>query len=180
MSFAGLAYASIYLTARLRVFSPPDPNEASMWRMAVSWAPAALAAAVGISRTQDYWHHCEDVCAGAVIGLSTAALAFAQKQPLCRVPGAKGGGRGGMHVDYVPLGGGDGANSNDKDKSTSGGGSGTRDERGESDTPGMSEGHGSVGGHIGGGGLGRVGSMGGVRERCPSVHEIADLGSNNM
>ena len=37
MSFAGLAYASIYMTARLRVFAPPDATEASMWRMAVSW-----------------------------------------------------------------------------------------------------------------------------------------------
>jgi membrane-associated phospholipid phosphatase len=38
------------------------------------WAPAALAAFVGISRTQDYWHHWEDVCVGAVIGLCTAAM----------------------------------------------------------------------------------------------------------
>lgn len=98
MCFAGLAFVSIYLTARLRVFAPPDPNEASMWKISVSLTPVTLAAYVGISRAQDYWHHWEDVVVGAVIGVATASFAWAQKQPLY---GATSG--TGARFDYAPL-----------------------------------------------------------------------------
>ena len=37
MAFSGLGFLSIYITARLRVFAAPDPAQASVWRMAVSW-----------------------------------------------------------------------------------------------------------------------------------------------
>ena len=200
MAFAGMGYITIYLTARLRVFpSQPDPNEASVWRMAVSWAPAVLATFVGISRTQDYWHHWEDVCVGALIGLSTSALAFVQKKPLHGhyYGRRRAGGAGGGQYEYAPLRDRDRIVTGDDDHLLRGGdmlkerrgvGGGQTEERGDydSDSPAMSEaiaggGSGSGGGGGGGGG-GRGGggsNMGslGVRERSTSVaHEMANMG----
>lgn len=90
MSFSGLSYASAYAAARLGVFSrrrARDPKSASAWRAAAAWAPLALAAAVSISRTQDYWHHLEDVAWGGIIGISCAGVAWAQKRPVSEAGG---------------------------------------------------------------------------------------------
>lgn len=136
-----------------------------MWRMSVAWAPAVLAAAVGISRTQDYWHHWEDVCAGAVIGLCTAALAYVQKRPTC----GGGGGRGSHYTPHLHVA----ERPHDKGEK----------EGEESDSPETSQAHGSVGGFgvlgMVGGGRAEHTNTGGVRGRSPSLHhETADLGSN--
>ena len=129
MSFSGLSYASAYAAARLGVFSrrrARDPKSASAWRAAAAWAPLALAAAVSISRTQDYWHHLEDVAWGGIIGISCAGVAWAQKRPVSEASGEdevrrrttktattgsnrRGGDpRGGSGTDDAPSGDGEG------------------------------------------------------------------------
>ena len=144
MSFSGLSYSSAYAAARLGVFShrlARDPKSASLWRAAAAWAPLALAAAVSISRTQDYWHHLEDVAWGGIIGVSCAGVAWMQKRPISEASGGGGGGggdgdgvagsarrgrdrRGGSAMDYAPLGdGGDDADREMDDGADDGGGS---------------------------------------------------------
>ena len=84
MSFSGLSYASAYAAARLGVFSTAREGPVvgvGAARAAAAWAPLALAAAVSISRTQDYWHHLEDVAWGGIIGISCAGVAWAQNDP---------------------------------------------------------------------------------------------------
>lgn len=43
---------------------------------AAALIPAAVAAWVAVSRTQDNWHNFSDVLAGSIIGAATSAVAF--------------------------------------------------------------------------------------------------------
>jgi membrane-associated phospholipid phosphatase len=158
MAFSGLGYLSIYMTARLRVFAAPDPVDASMWRMALSWAPLVFAVSVGISRVRDYWHHWEDVLAGAALGLGAAAVAFAQKKPVMYLGGCFGGGGGGD-------GGGSGYERLGGEKVKGDRQRGRERERGGSDvSPGASDGY---------GGVAAQGSVGGHLNRMGSGHTSA-------
>lgn len=64
-SFAGLSFLSWYMSGKIRVFD----RRGHVAKLCVVFLPVLVAALVGVSRVDDYWHHWTDVFAGALIGL---------------------------------------------------------------------------------------------------------------
>lgn len=64
-SFAGLSFLSWYLSGKIRAFD----RKGHVAKLCIVFLPILLAALVGVSRVDDYWHHWQDVFAGGVIGL---------------------------------------------------------------------------------------------------------------
>ena len=69
-SFAGMAYLSLYLAGKLQLFN----GRAHVSRVILVLAPLMIALLVGLSRVDDYWHHWQDVFAGALIGIHTTMV----------------------------------------------------------------------------------------------------------
>lgn len=64
-SFAGLGFLAWYLSGKIRVFD----HRGHAAKLCILFLPLLLAALVGVSRVDDYWHHWQDVFAGGLIGL---------------------------------------------------------------------------------------------------------------
>jgi diacylglycerol diphosphate phosphatase/phosphatidate phosphatase len=64
-SFAGLGFLAWYLSGKIRVFD----RRGHVAKLCVLFLPLLIAALVGVSRVDDYWHHWTDVFAGSLIGL---------------------------------------------------------------------------------------------------------------
>lgn len=64
-SFAGLGFLAWYLSGKIRAFD----RRGHIAKLCIIFLPLLAAALVGVSRVDDYWHHWQDVFAGAVIGL---------------------------------------------------------------------------------------------------------------
>lgn len=69
-SFAGLGFLSFYLSGKIQAF---DRN-GHAGKLCIVFLPLLMAALVGVSRVDDYWHHWQDVFAGALIGLLSLEL----------------------------------------------------------------------------------------------------------
>lgn len=65
-SFAGLGFLSFYLSGKMQAFD----GKGHVAKLCPVFLPLLGAALVGVSRVNDYWHHWQDVFAGAIIGLS--------------------------------------------------------------------------------------------------------------
>ncbi|WZZ18922.1 hypothetical protein YC2023_112011 [Brassica napus] len=65
-SFAGLGFLALYLSGKIRVFD----QRGHVAKLCIVFLPLLVAALVGVSRVDDYWHHWQDVFGGAIIGLS--------------------------------------------------------------------------------------------------------------
>lgn len=65
VSFAGMVFLSLYLSGKIRVFD----RKGRIAKICVVILPLLVAALVGISRVDDYWHHWQDVFAGGLLGL---------------------------------------------------------------------------------------------------------------
>nr|XP_018441777.1 PREDICTED: lipid phosphate phosphatase 1-like isoform X2 [Raphanus sativus] len=76
-SFAGLGFLSLYLSSKVKAFN----REGHVAKLCIVFAPLLAACLVGISRVDDYWHHWQDVFAGALIGLFVAAFCYRQFYP---------------------------------------------------------------------------------------------------
>ncbi|XP_015876728.1 lipid phosphate phosphatase 2 isoform X2 [Ziziphus jujuba] len=63
-SFAGLGFLALYLSGKIRVFD----HRGHVAKLCVVLLPLLVAALVGISRVDDYWHHWQDVFAGCLLG----------------------------------------------------------------------------------------------------------------
>lgn len=105
IAFAGLLYLTLYLADFLGVFSdgktPANAGDGKAsprhpWALFVSLAPSLGAAYIAASRTSDYWHHCTDVLAGAILGSTVAYLAYAQQRNLAN--------RAALESQYRPVG----------------------------------------------------------------------------
>lgn len=72
-AFAGFVFLSLYLNAKLKVFSN---YHASMWKLVVVYAPILGATLIGGALTIDEYHNWYDVVAGAVIGAVMAFSAY--------------------------------------------------------------------------------------------------------
>lgn len=77
-SFAGLGFLAWYLSGKLRAFD----RRGHVAKLCIVFLPLLVAALVGISRIDDYWHHWEDVFAGALIGMTVASFCYLQFYPL--------------------------------------------------------------------------------------------------
>ncbi|KAK4484198.1 hypothetical protein RD792_011420 [Penstemon davidsonii] len=63
-SFAGLGFLAWYLSGKIRVFD----RKGHVAKLCIIFVPLLLAALVGVSRVDDYWHHWQDVFAGGLLG----------------------------------------------------------------------------------------------------------------
>ncbi|GJU96969.1 lipid phosphate phosphatase 2-like protein isoform X1 [Tanacetum coccineum] len=73
-SFSGLGFLSLYLSGKVRVFD----CKGRVSKLCIVFLPLLIASLVGISRVDDYWHHWQDVFAGALIGITMAAFCYLQ------------------------------------------------------------------------------------------------------
>lgn len=76
-SFAGLSFLSWYLSGKIRAFD----RKGHVAKLCIVFLPILLAALVGVSRVDDYWHHWQDVFAGGVIGATVASFCYLQFFP---------------------------------------------------------------------------------------------------
>ncbi|XP_044467855.1 lipid phosphate phosphatase 2-like isoform X2 [Mangifera indica] len=77
ISFAGMVFLSLYLSGKIRVFD----RKGHIAKICVVILPLLVAALVGISRVDDYWHHWQDVFAGGLLGLTVATICYLQFFP---------------------------------------------------------------------------------------------------
>ncbi|KAF5311860.1 hypothetical protein D9619_003775 [Psilocybe cf. subviscida] len=74
-AWAGLFYLALYFNAQLKVMAAHNP---AYWKMILFFAPILGACLISGAMTIDYSHHWYDVVAGALIGITTAIIAFRQ------------------------------------------------------------------------------------------------------
>lgn len=79
VSFVAMGYLSMFLFARLHVFT--ERGRGQSWRLIVCLAPLFGALLVALSRTCDYHHHWQDVVVGSFLGLGIAVLCYRQYFP---------------------------------------------------------------------------------------------------
>ncbi|XP_027337482.1 probable lipid phosphate phosphatase 4 [Abrus precatorius] len=71
-SFAGLGFLSWYLSGKIRVFD----RRGHIGKLCLVLLPLLVAALIGVTRVDDYWHHWTDVFAGGMIGLTVASICY--------------------------------------------------------------------------------------------------------
>ncbi|EMS54602.1 Putative lipid phosphate phosphatase 3, chloroplastic [Triticum urartu] len=76
-SFAGLGFLTWYLTGKIAVFD----RKGHIAKLCIIVLPLLTAALVAVSRVDDYWHHWQDVFAGAIIGLTVSSFCYLQFFP---------------------------------------------------------------------------------------------------
>nr|GMD23496.1 lipid phosphate phosphatase 2-like [Ipomoea batatas] len=76
-SFAGLGFLSLYLAGKIKAFD----RKGHVAKLCLIFLPLLVAALVGISRVDDYWHHWTDVFTGGIIGLVVSTFCYLQFFP---------------------------------------------------------------------------------------------------
>ncbi|KAJ0429287.1 putative phosphatidate phosphatase [Helianthus annuus] len=76
-SFAGLGFLSWYMAGKIRVFD----RRGHVAKLCIVVFPLLVAALVGVSRVDDYWHHWQDVFAGGLLGITVASFCYLQFFP---------------------------------------------------------------------------------------------------
>ncbi|KAM0921537.1 hypothetical protein ACQ4PT_006739 [Festuca glaucescens] len=76
-AFAGLGFLAWYLAGKIRAFD----RGGHVAKLCIVILPLLLAAMVGVSRVDDYWHHWQDVFAGGILGLVVASFCYLQFFP---------------------------------------------------------------------------------------------------
>lgn len=76
-SFAGLGFLSLYFSGKCQAFD----RKGHVAKLCIVILPLLVASLVGVSRVNDYWHHWQDVFAGALLGLAVAAFCYRQLFP---------------------------------------------------------------------------------------------------
>ncbi|CAI8596965.1 unnamed protein product [Vicia faba] len=71
-SFAGLNFLSWYLSGKIRVFD----RRGHVAKLSIVLLPLLIAALIGISRVDDYWHHWTDVFVGGFIGITVSSMCY--------------------------------------------------------------------------------------------------------
>ncbi|CAL5064997.1 unnamed protein product [Urochloa decumbens] len=76
-SFAGLGFLAWYLAGKITAFD----RKGHVAKLCIVFLPLLTASLVAVSRVDDYWHHWQDVFAGALIGLTVASFCYLQFFP---------------------------------------------------------------------------------------------------
>ncbi|XP_074330888.1 putative lipid phosphate phosphatase 4 [Apium graveolens] len=71
-SFAGLGFLGLYLSGKIRAFD----RRGHAAKLCIVILPYLLAALVGVSRVDDYWHHWTDVFSGALLGIIVSTTCY--------------------------------------------------------------------------------------------------------
>uniref|UniRef100_A0A0E0HHS9 Phosphatidic acid phosphatase type 2/haloperoxidase domain-containing protein n=1 Tax=Oryza nivara TaxID=4536 RepID=A0A0E0HHS9_ORYNI len=90
-SFAGLGFLSWYLAGKIKAFD----RGGHVAKLCIVVLPLLIAAMVGVSRVDDYWHHWQDVFTGGILGLVVASFCYLQFFP--PPAGEQGGGEHDLH-----------------------------------------------------------------------------------
>ncbi|XP_058091412.1 lipid phosphate phosphatase 2-like isoform X2 [Magnolia sinica] len=72
-----LGFLALYLSGKIKAFD----RKGHVGKLCIIFLPLLVAALVGISRVDDYWHHWQDVFAGGLIGISVATFCYLQFFP---------------------------------------------------------------------------------------------------
>ncbi|XP_010279381.1 PREDICTED: lipid phosphate phosphatase 2-like isoform X2 [Nelumbo nucifera] len=75
--FAGLCFLSWYISGKIRAFD----RRGHVAKLCIVFLPLLVAALVGVSRVDDYWHHWQDVFAGGLLGTTVASFCYLQFFP---------------------------------------------------------------------------------------------------
>ena len=73
-SFAGLGFLALYLSGKIRAFD----RRGHAAKLCIVLFPYLVAALVGVSRVDDYWHHWTDVFGGALLGLMFTEIIYSK------------------------------------------------------------------------------------------------------
>ncbi|XP_073525514.1 uncharacterized protein [Phyllobates terribilis] len=76
-SFAGLSFLALYISGKVRAFD----RRGHIAKLCLVFTPILVAALVGVSRVDDYWHHWQDVFAGSLLGTVVAFFCYLQFFP---------------------------------------------------------------------------------------------------
>ncbi|XP_026386958.1 putative lipid phosphate phosphatase 3, chloroplastic isoform X2 [Papaver somniferum] len=76
-SFAGLSFLSLYLAGKIKCFD----RRGHVAKLCIVLLPLLVAALVGVSRVDDYWHHWQDVFAGGILGTVVSLVVYHQFFP---------------------------------------------------------------------------------------------------
>ncbi|KAK4751003.1 hypothetical protein SAY87_004485 [Trapa incisa] len=81
-SFAGMVFLSWYMSGKVRAFD----QGGHVAKLCIIILPILVAALVGVSRVDDYWHHWQDVFTGAIIGTVISTSCYLQFFPFPNDP----------------------------------------------------------------------------------------------
>jgi len=73
-SFAGLLFLTLYFFGKTKIFREHQPL--IFLKGTLSLVPLMLASFVAVSRTMDYHHNFDDIVAGSLIGIGSAAFSY--------------------------------------------------------------------------------------------------------
>ncbi|KAK1268896.1 Lipid phosphate phosphatase 2 [Acorus gramineus] len=76
-AFAGFGFVAWYLAGKIKAFD----RRGHVAKLCIVFLPLLVAALVGVSRVDDYWHHWQDVFAGGLLGLTVASFCYLQFYP---------------------------------------------------------------------------------------------------
>ncbi|KAL8161311.1 hypothetical protein V2J09_012800 [Rumex salicifolius] len=76
-SFPSLSFLALYISGKVRAFD----RRGHIAKLCLVFAPILVAALVGVSRVDDYWHHWQDVFAGSLLGTVVAFFCYLQFFP---------------------------------------------------------------------------------------------------
>ncbi|KAG8813838.1 hypothetical protein FRC17_001403 [Serendipita sp. 399] len=76
MSFAGLAYLSLYMAGRFRIFTPHSIHGKHLYAYTIAIVPLFLASFIASSRVSDFREHGLDALAGAILGIVFAIIGY--------------------------------------------------------------------------------------------------------
>jgi len=81
VTFAGLTYLTLFLSARFKLFIPMGRRHTHALLILVAFAPMVIAGFVGGTRVSDFRHHGLDVLAGSALGVIVAVIVYRHWHP---------------------------------------------------------------------------------------------------
>ena len=81
VSFSGMTYLTLFLCAQFKLFIPLGRRRTHAPLFFVAFAPMVVAAFISATRVSESRHHGSDVLAGAILGVTSALIAYRHWHP---------------------------------------------------------------------------------------------------